>query len=63
MTYDCYYCNFHIKETILRFIEEHESFTGIKPIKFNWMDKPDKECCGFNKEGDGCTAPVKWVLL
>lgn len=58
-----YYCNFHFKETILRTIEEHESFTGLKPIKFNWVDAPDEECCLSDEEDNDCTAPVKWKLI
>lgn len=65
-----YYCNFHMKETLIMFVEEHETYTSyINPtefIKISLKESEDKKCCCskvINYIGRDCTAPVRWKLM
>jgi len=61
-----YYCNFHMKETLIMFIEEHKTYVGHLIVKFGSINESDQKCCCskvINYIGRDCTAPVRWVLF
>jgi len=60
-----YYCIFHMKETLIGFIEDPDFFMGKDPCKFSFIAESeaiDKVCCVANELGN-CTAQVKWKLM